>query len=201
MSDENGIKANLNSGRGASPTQDQPLFSFQFHKGKLLWRVGHIGLVMLISYKMLFDWALNEKNIFIFFVTEIVMGMLLIAATLMLWDTVFTHEIILYRKKIVKTWRFGLRREVEFSCSRFGVGNSPFSRIKRFCPYWTRNFFTPFLGIFYDETLASNKDIHRMNRLLGEISGRDISLFESGGMFSINSISLKSFLKERGTNE
>lgn len=196
MSDENGSKASLTSGDSPSPDQDQPIFSFRFNKWKVLWRLGHLSLAILIAYKIVFDWALNEKNIFMFFTTEIVMGMLLIAAILILWDTIFACEIILYRTKIVKTWHFGLRREVEFSCARFGMGNTPFSRIKRFCPYWTINFFTPFLGVFYDETLASNNDIRRMNQFLAEISGRDISLFEVGGMFNTKTVSLKSFLKE-----
>lgn len=201
MSDENGSKASLTSGDSPAPDQDQPIFSFRFNKWKVLWRLGHLSLAILIAYKMVFDWALNKKNIFMFFTTEIVMGMLLIAAIFMLWDTIFTREIILYRTKIVKTWWFGLRREVEFSCARLGGMKTPFCSTKSFYPNWLSKFFTPFLGVFYDETLASNKDIHRMNQLLAEISGRDIGMFEAGGLLTTRDVSLKSFLKEGGANE
>lgn len=182
---------------GTSPNQDQPIYSFRFNKWKVLWRIAHLSLVILISYKIVFDWSLN-KDIFMFFFSEIVMGMVLISVIFSLCDVILTHEIVLYRSKIVKTWRVGLKREVEFAYSRFRAMKTPFFSTKRFYPYWISNFFTPILGVFYDETLVSAKDVRRMNHLLAEISGGDINLFEDGGIFSTRSTSLKSFLKEEG---
>lgn len=178
----------------------QQLFSFRYNKWKVLWRICHLSLAIFITYKIVFDWAL-KKNIFMFFFSELVMGLVLVSAIFLLLDVLLTHEIILFREKIIKTWRIGLKREVEFVDARLGGMKTPFCSTKRFYPYWINNFFTPIFGVFYDETLAANKDVRRMNEFLAEISGREFSLFASEGMFATSKLSLKSFLREGKVDE
>lgn len=190
--EEGGIKV-----ADTSPTLGQPSYSFRYNKWKVSWRILHLCLVLIIFYKIVFDWSL-KKDIFLFLFSEIVGGMVLVLGIFSLCDVIFTHNITLYQRKIVKTWHIGLRREVEFECSSFGAMKTPFFSTKRFYPHWINNFFAPILGVFYDDTLASAQDVRKMNQLLAEISGRDIKLFDGGGIFSAGSISLKSFLKEGG---
>ncbi len=110
---------------------------------------------------------------------------------------IFTKEIILYPHKIAHTWRFGLRRDVVFTSSRFGAQQTISYSSKRFYPSRYSNFFTPILGVLYDEYLVESEDVRIMNKYLAEISGRDLSTFELSG----GSVSLRSFLKEENTHE
>lgn len=197
----NKITENMtNPDAGIKSIQDQPLFSFGYSKWKALWRMVHVSLIILFSSKIIFDWA-HKENFFWFSISEIVNGMLLLIAIFLLCDLIFTREIKLYQTKIVKTWRIGLRWEVKFADAKFGAMNTPFSRTKRFYPYWISNWFTPLLGVLYDDTMLSGKDARQMNQRLAEISGRDISLFDGGGMFTTSSVSLKYFLKDGETDK
>ena len=175
--------------------QDFPIFSFGLDNWKVLWKIGQLGLVIFISYKAIFEWSLNY-NIFMFMLMQVVIGLVLVIALFFLFDTLLTEKIILYRSKIVKIWRIGLKCEVWFVHARFGAIEAPICSTKIFYPYWISDFFTPILGVFYDETLVGAESARRMNQLLAEVSGRDISLFENGSRFRARSVSLRYFLKE-----
>ena len=149
---------------------------------------------ILLSYSIVF--CIQDKDgLFWFFIRVIVGGLLLLMGIFLLFDAIFTKEIILYPRKISKIWYWGIKKDVFFESAKFGSMKTPLLSSKRFYPFWYSDYFTPILGVFYDETLARGKDINLMNKYLAEISGRNLSVFEDESNFSTRSVSLKSFLK------
>ncbi len=176
-------------------TQDGRIFSFKYTTWRVLYRACYVCLAILFCYVLVF--GKTESILFSFLFRQIFGGIFLQMCVFRLLDMIFTKEIILYPHKIAHTWRFGLRRDVVFTHSRFGAQKTISYSSKRFYPSWYSNFFTPFLGVFYDEYLVEPEDVRLMNKYLSEISGRDLSTFEQ----SWGSVSLKSFMKEANTHE
>ena len=182
-------------------SQDKRIFSFKYHMGKVFWRIGTGGIAIFACYAIVFGKSKNDEGLFWLIFNQVVGGIGLQVCVLVLLDAIFTKEIILYPDKISKTWHFGLRRDVMFTSSRFGAMKTAFFSSKRFYPSWYNNVFTLILGVLYDETLARKRDISLMNKYLADVSGRDLSVFESGVILTSKSISLKSFLKKENTHE
>jgi hypothetical protein len=176
-------------------SKDIKKFSFKYSVWKVLWRVGTICLSICFSLIVVYGKPNDPNSLCSLMFDQIFGGLLLQMFVFSLLDTILTKEIILYPGKITKTWWFGLRRDVVFASSKFGSMKTAFFSTKRFYPSCYSNFFTPILGVLYDESLAKTKDIRLMNKYLAEISGRDLSLFESGVILTSKSVSLKSFLK------
>lgn len=178
---------------------DPPLFSFRLNRRKVLLQAVIIAFVMFISYKAISEWTHNF-NFYIFFMAQFVTGVVLVASILYFLDIIFTRKIVLYNSKIVKTWILGPSREVWFVHAKYNSFEIPYCNAKIFYPCAISNFFTPILGVFYDDSLVSRKDSQRMNHLLAEISGRDIGLFESRGLFGCRNVSLRYFLQKNAAD-
>jgi hypothetical protein len=180
------------------PSQDGRIFSFKYTFWRVLYRVGMTCIAVLVGCALIFRETKDHESLFRVLLSQTWGWLLLLMGSIVLLDLILTKEIILYPHKIVKTWRFGFRRDVNLSGSSFGTLRTFFNNGKWFCPSRYNRHLTLIHGLHYDEYLAEMESARAMNIHLAEISGRDLSTFEPKCW---ESVAFKSFLKNEVTYE
>lgn len=110
-----------------------------------------------------------------FVLFQIIASFIVFLGIYLVVDMVLLKGIRIYKDRIVRVWN--LPGPVEFATARHAGFTSLISH-KFFFDKATNRFVRLFTGVFYDESLADAEEIKKLNRLLAELSGRNVEEFE-----------------------
>jgi hypothetical protein len=190
MSESNTAEPKMNCpSESNSASCDEPLFVLKYRKEKLIKRLMLFLVLLALCGLGAFDVVDVEDplrvrvagviGLFIFF--------------LFFMDILLFREVRLYKDRMVKIWHYIGKREINLADARLvatadyamGVGRfklGPYSKTKRIFDRRTNVAWSymgvPYTEVFYDEMLADQDDVKKLNTLLADLTGRKIEEFE-----------------------
>ncbi|MEW6620497.1 MAG: hypothetical protein AB1422_14370 [bacterium] len=169
------VKAEDITNLNINTNSEDPLFVLRYQGWRIAWRLFwpySIGLPLFFTGA--FYWSDNFTG-FKFWFVKIVSITVVFGSPLIIIEMLMTQRIELYKDRIVKVWRFGLRREVKLNEAIIcGSSSWLMSQI-----WIARGDIPKFLsglkgGFFYDEHLANPKMVKRFHATLSQMAGRNI---------------------------
>jgi hypothetical protein len=164
----------------------EPLFVLRYVKYKVILRLILAscflaflgGGTVLIASKSSPGTALADLDWLLY-----VLGGAVISAIILIdiVDLLFFEEIRVYKDRVVKVWGLGLlgAREVKWADARFeGYTMPPFNH-KRIYLQHGNTMWSWITGVTYDEYLTDRQEARTLNRILAELSGRNVQEFEA----------------------
>jgi hypothetical protein len=169
-----------------SDSCDEPLFVLKYRREKVIKRL------------MLFLVLLGLFGVGAFDVVDVahplrarVAGVIGLCICVPYLPELLFREVRLYKDRIVKIWIYIGEREIYLADARLlatadypiGVGRfklGPYYKTKRFFDRRTNVAWSymPCMGVFYDEMLADQDDVKKLNTLLADLTGRKVEEFE-----------------------
>jgi hypothetical protein len=175
------IKPRYESERESS---DEPLFILKYRREKLIKRL------------MLFLCLLGLFGLGAFDVVDVTDRLLVRVAGVIglcisipfFLDLLLFREVRLHKDRMVKIWNFIGKREVKLADARlrcYAVTNAigrfrfgPSTKYMFVSARWTNVIWAEIVGISYDEMLADQDDVKKLNTLLADLTGRKVEEFE-----------------------
>jgi hypothetical protein len=163
---------------------EEPLFVLKYLKRRMIVLIMGCLFIVPMEFYALFVHAARSTFELIFVKLGALLFLLLVIPGLL--DMMLVKEIRLYKDRIVKVWRLIGRRELELAeaglrCQSFptiGIGKKGFFK-QGTNVFWGRLLATFFVTeIAYNEHFADRVEVEQLNRILGELSGRQPEEFE-----------------------
>jgi hypothetical protein len=164
-----------------SDSCDEPLFVLRYRREKVIKRLMlHLVLLGPFGLAAIADTAPVSVRL------AGVLG-LFISVPFFL-DILLFLEVRLYKDRMVKIWNYVGKREVNLADARLlaiagyaiGVGRFKFRSYNKYKRIFDRrtNVAWSYMGVFYDEMLADQDDVKKLNTLLADLTGRKVEEFE-----------------------
>ncbi|MFA5846467.1 MAG: hypothetical protein WC855_06150 [Thermodesulfovibrionales bacterium] len=153
------------------------LFMLKYQPLRVAWRVFMALAIVLPVGLILVVKGGASRTGFKFLLVVIGGSLISFAAVFAIFDSLFSKEIRIYKDKIIKVWHLLGRREIELRNARLDGKKMVLVSTKTISNQDTK-FLANFRGIFYNEHLANQKDIKKLNGILAELTGRKSEDFE-----------------------
>ena len=157
--------------------QEEPLLTFNYEIGKVLWRLFFpFGIIFILFGSVLFSInnnvqlnGCNLKDCFgLLFFGTMVVGSLLLSI-----EMILVKEIRFFKNRIEKEWSFFGSKTIDYSNARLRGINSKFASSKNFM-YIKKPTWYSFKCCGYDEHLISEENKVRAIGILAKVTNRNL---------------------------
>jgi hypothetical protein len=183
----NSEKPEMNPQSASGESSDEPLFVLKYRREKVM-KILMPGLFPLALFGLAAFDVVDVPDRFLVRVAGII-GLFIFVPYFL--ELLLFREVRLYKDRIVKIWNHIGNREVNLADARLlataddaiGVGRfklGPYSKTKRIFDRRTNVAWSymPCIGVFYNEMLADQDDVKKLNTLLADLTGRKVEEFE-----------------------